>query len=56
MRVPCENSILLLLTSFYCDFRDMRFRFDEFIKFDEFVNRLLVVQTLQEVVFIVNDW
>ena len=28
------------------------FRFDEFIKFDEFVNRLLVVQTLQ-MVFIV---
>ena len=32
-----------------------RFIFDEFTKFDEFLNMLLVVQTLQ-VVFIVNDW
>ena len=32
-----------------------RFRFDEFIKFDEFVNMLLVVQTLQ-VVFVLGDW
>ena len=32
-----------------------RFRFDEFIKFNEFENRLPVDETLQ-VVFIVNDW
>ena len=35
-------------------FEVSRFRCDEFIKFDEFVNKLLVVQILQ-VVFIVND-
>ena len=32
-----------------------RFRSDEFIEFNEFVNRLPVDKTLQ-VVFIVNDW
>ena len=40
---------------FYILFKVSRFRFVEFIKFDEFVNKLLVIQTLQ-VVFVLNNW